>query len=297
MSQNDTNDTNDTTTCNTNNRGRCWIATWNNYELFELENLKGYLQEETEDFVLQPEIGSNGTPHLQFCFKFKNARTFKSVKKDLPSCHIEKAKNWNACKNYCCKSETKAGETITKDVPVSAQDKMNQIILMEEYNNDNPKWRKWQQNVLDIINTHPDRRVINWFWEDVGNVGKSYLSMYIDMKWNTIICDGKSNDVINQVKVMVIDNNIIPDVVILDIPRYNEGFTNYGVIEKLKSGLLYSGKYEGGKIRLTPLHVFIFANFEPDVSKFSLDRWNIVKIGDTDTVDTNDNCEAPLYLL
>jgi len=34
-------------------------------------------------------------------------------------------------------------------------------------------------------------------------------------------------------------------------------------------------KYQGKRIRWNSVHVLVFANFHPDVSKLSIDRWDI----------------------
>ena len=69
-----------------------------------------------------------------------------------------------------------------------------------------------------------------------------------------------------------------PRVVLCDIPRSAAGFINYSVFEKLKDGLLYSGKYEGGVCALDNIHLICFANDEPTYYEVSEDRWNICKI-------------------
>jgi len=43
----------------------------------------------------------------------------------------------------------------------------------------------------------------------------------------------------------------------------------------LKDGVVFSGKYEGGARLFPPPHVIIFANFLPDFTKLSADRWVI----------------------
>ena len=53
---------------------------------------------------------------------------------------------------------------------------------------------------------------------------------------------------------------------------------NYGVLEKLKDGLLYSGKYEGGVCVLDNLHVICFANEAPLAGVVSSDRWDIKRL-------------------
>jgi len=57
---------------------------------------------------------------------------------------------------------------------------------------------------------------------------------------------------------------------------------NYGAIEQVKNGLVFSGKYESSMLIFNPPHVVIFANDTPDESMYSNDRWHIHKITDFD---------------
>jgi len=45
-----------------------------------------------------------------------------------------------------------------------------------------------------------------------------------------------------------------------------------------------SGKYEGSIVDRNPPHLVIFANFPPDQSKLSRDRWFVYKIENLDLV-------------
>ena len=70
----------------------------------------------------------------------------------------------------------------------------------------------------------------------------------------------------------------MPEVVLCDIPRTALGYINYGAIEQLKNGILYSGKYEGGVCIFPPPLVICVANEKPDLTALSVDRWNVVEI-------------------
>ena len=50
------------------------------------------------------------------------------------------------------------------------------------------------------------------------------------------------------------------------------------LLKKSKNGYFMCSKYESKPIIRNSPHVFIFANFEPDVKELSLDRWNVVKL-------------------
>jgi len=53
----------------------------------------------------------------------------------------------------------------------------------------------------------------------------------------------------------------------------------YEVIELLHNGYVCSGKYDSKSFRFAPPHVFVFANFAPDETTLSADRWKITNIG------------------
>lgn len=59
------------------------------------------------------EVGESGTPHLQGFIFYTNKKSFKQVKKDLPTAHIEKANNIDAAINYCKKD----GDIFEKGTP------------------------------------------------------------------------------------------------------------------------------------------------------------------------------------
>lgn len=69
--------------------------------------------------------------------------------------------------------------------------------------------------------------------------------------------------------------------VMFDLTRSSEqGAVNvvYEVIEMLKSRYLCSGKYDSQGLNVQLLHVIVFANYEPDRSAWSEDRYDVHKI-------------------
>lgn len=65
---------------------------------------------------------------------------------------------------------------------------------------------------------------------------------------------------------------------ILDIPRANKNCISYKSIESIKTGLIYSPKYEGGQAVFNSPHIIIFSNYPPEIQNLSLDRWEIFEI-------------------
>lgn len=74
----------------------------------------------------------------------------------------------------------------------------------------------------------------------------------------------------------------------MDISRSAKGYTredgtqnsfvNFTAIEELKNGTFISTKYNTKRMRGPSPHVVIFANFEPDYTVLSKDRWIIGEI-------------------
>lgn len=252
-----------------NTRGvRAWCFTWNNYTEEDIKYLIKLF--ENSKYLFGEEIGTEGTPHLQGMVRFPNAKPFERVRKLFKNNHVSPTENWNASLNYCSKD----GRTFSN---IPGKGTRNNRLL-NKYNN--VTWKNWQQDAINIVNEPRNDRIINWFHEPIGGVGKSFLCKYLYLKFDAIIADGKKDNVFNQVKNWLDNHNSQQDpiLIVLDIPRYNQEYINYGVLEALKNGMIYSGKYEGGVCVFEPPHVIVFSNELPDTSKMSADRWNIKNI-------------------
>lgn len=85
-------------------RGSWWSITINNPTQQDYEKLKS-----PRDFVremwYQTEVGEEGTKHIQCCINTTQQR-FSAIKQWLDRAHIELARNKEALKKYCRKSET-----------------------------------------------------------------------------------------------------------------------------------------------------------------------------------------------
>lgn len=247
---------------------RLWCITINNYtenDIKLMDDLKNHPN--IKECNYQFETGDNETPHIQGYAYFKSERTFKELKNLLPRAHIEKAKgSLKSNRDYCSKTKTR----------INPLDIEYNKYMEETYNM--VEWKPFQQDILNIIESKPSDRKVHWFYEEKGNSGKSYLCKYLDWKYDAIICNGKQTDIFNQYKAYLDEKQKYPKVVICDIPRSHKEYVCYSTFEKIKDGLFYSGKYEGGKLRLIPHHLIIFSNFEPNTDKLSLDRWDIHEI-------------------
>lgn len=129
--------------------------------------------------------------------------------------------------------------------------------------------RPWQQYVKDLVASDPDSRSVNWFVDPVGGQGKTLMAKYLVQHYDAFYCTGgKHQDILHAY------NN--QRVIIFDFTRDKADLVAYSVIEMLKNGIFFSGKYNSTtKTRPTDAHVIVFSNFEPDTSKLSQDRWRI----------------------
>jgi hypothetical protein len=140
--------------------------------------------------------------------------------------------------------------------------------------------RQWQQELLDIIKNEPDPRNIKWIWDSKGNTGKSWMATYLGaIHGATLLTPGKKAD------LAFIFSQKPTSVVVFDLSRTSEPDEGknsldsiYSLAEDLKNGRVVSTKYESKTIFYTPCHVIFFANFPPDMSKWSPDRYDIQEL-------------------
>nr|WAE43012.1 MAG: replication associated protein [Cressdnaviricota sp.] len=243
-----------------------FCLTLNNYMESDLICLISFCKKHCSRYVIGKEIGESGTPHLQIALHTHNLHRFTSLKSaiGINTIHIEKqkAKLDKQSFDYCMKDGDYIG---TEQPPYKGED----LPRLNQLNN-------WQLDIISIIKTKPNSRTVNWFWEDIGNTGKTTFCKYLCFHHKAVcILKGDYKDIMNHV-FMQDDANLI----IIDIPRDNGNKVSYNAIESIKGGIIVNMKYETGQKLINPPHIFIFANAPPDECRLSRDRWNIVNINE-----------------
>lgn len=300
MTHIDTVDTVDTSLGNTitnDSKSRGWVFTLNNYSDTETHQILEYCKSNNKKYIFGKEVGDEkGTPHLQGYIYSKNAIRFSTLKKICRRWRIKPAKgSMDSNYNYCSKEgdfETNIDppkkKKLSKDEKSEILEQKRLRILENDYK---PiEWRDWQKKCIDVCNSPKENRKIYWLYEKTGNVGKSFLTRYLYLKYGGILCGGKRGDVFNQCMTYDIENNHEdPNLVLCDIPRTSIDYVDYGCLEKIKDRLLFSGKYEGGVIfyEQSP-HIICYANELPNKAKMSSDRWEIINIGGEDEDEEED---------
>lgn len=211
-----------------------------------------------KEYYFQKERGDSGYEHWQVCLSLNTKEYFGTVKNLFSSkAHIEQCIDWPKSKKYCQKEDTRI------DGPYSHLRKP--LVIIDEL-------RDWQKKVIELIKKEPDPRKIHWYYDEEGGKGKTTLSKYLIYNYNaSYVRNAKTADIAYSLK----DN---PKVVIFDLSRSNEDRINYGAIESVKDGLIFSSKYESKLKIFNSPHVIVFANTEPNLSKLSNDRWDIIEL-------------------
>lgn len=261
----------ETTLGNTKTRvvpSKFWCFTLNNYTMDQVETLETTFRQHDVDYIFGEEKGEKGTPHLQGYIECKGkVRPVEFFKLDK-SIHWEKRKGNKEQNIKYCSKEGKVHTNMKIAKP-----------LRDPWLECQPS--AWQLNLLNILDGEPDARKIYWYYDSEGGSGKSIFTKHICMTKNAIMVNGKGNDIKCGVTSHIEKHGEL-DICIMDFPRTVEGYVSYSAIEEIKNGMFFNGKFESSMVMFNTPHIVIFANFLPDTSKLSKDRWVIENISNTE---------------
>jgi len=246
------------------NRSRGWCFTFNNPTEADTNAILDHAAVADSNYVIQEETGANGTPHLQGFLYFRNQTSFSSLRQWDQRIHWERTQSVTASIRYCSDPAKRTGRVWSRGYNISHRD-----LRVVQHDN----LYEWQQQLLQELSGEPDMRRVLWYVDIEGGCGKTALCRYLvkNVPFTLFVSSGTAKDITYQVVKSTWD----PHIIAFNLPRSAEGAMSYAAIESLKDGLLFSGKYEGGVKLFPPPHVVVFANFTPDMTKLSLDRWDI----------------------
>jgi len=251
---------------NPTKKSRAWAMTLNNPVQTPDQMAQLFSSLEPEAWIFQLEEGASKTPHYQGCIKFKNQRVWP--KDLLPGAHWEPCRNWKQSVNYCQKPEGRLAGPWAHGVTI-----VPTLKVITEL-------RPWQKQIKELLDEEPDDRKIHWYWESNGNAGKTAMAKFICANYpNTIFVNGKASDCKYAV-AQQIERGKVLHAAIFGFTRDAESskYISYQAMEEIKDGIFFSPKYESGMVLYNPPHVIVFANFPPDTSRLSADRWFIENI-------------------
>jgi hypothetical protein len=136
---------------------------------------------------------------------------------------------------------------------------------------------------MNLMEGESDDRSIHWLWDAKGKIGKTTIAKHLCLKDDEIIyVNGKAADIKSCIAKRLEAGKDLRGV-IFGIPRTAQDYVSYAALEEIKDGICFSGKYESEMLMFNPPHIVVLANFPPDQSKLSMDRWEIKDLGDKTT--------------
>ncbi|AWV57063.1 replication-associated protein [Yerba mate-associated circular DNA virus 1] len=132
----------------------------------------------------------------------------------------------------------------------------------------------WQRDLIDELHGAVTDRKIIWFDDPIGGAGKSSFARHCAFNGAFYSRGGKTADVAYSFR-QHISSHPETTISIFDFSRSGKEFVNYDIIEQIKDGLVVSSKYDSRTVIHVQQHLVVFANWPPDTTKLSADRWDI----------------------
>lgn len=283
-----------------------WCFTYNNYTDDGIAVLHKAFDDGKLTYLLYgKESGENNTPHLQGFLSLRTKANLTTLRNLLGPHHYESARAIKEAIVYCKKDNdyTELGIPPTgqgsrnelEDFKAKVKDGcFNHVVLRDEFSKvwakypmfckqyieDNvPKQtpemyplRPWQASLYQELALTPDNRQITFVVDRTGNTGKSWFARYYTHLHDNsqMLLPGKKADM-----AYVLRSDV--RVIFLDCPRSKQGeYIQYDFLEEIKNGYVFNSKYESYYKRLPPIHLIVFMNEQPDMTKLSADRYKLI---------------------
>lgn len=292
-----------------NRKAKRWCFTINNPTD---EHVNALTALECSYIVYGRETGSQtATPHLQGFVVFRNARFRRSIVSEVGGGHWEPANGTSAQASSYCKKD---GDFVERgELPVNQgrrKDLERIVDWLDEFILDNGRAptdreialeqpvavlrkidiaslarlrcpppviregdpRPWQEELETELASDADDRSVIFYVDSEGGKGKTWFQQWLVTKHPEtvqILGVGKRDDM-----CFAID----PDksIFLVNVPRGGMEFLQYTVLEQLKDRMVFSTKYKSVmKVIPKNVHVVVFSNEEPDMSKMSEDRYDV----------------------
>ena len=259
----------------------------------KLNHIKQKLNEENVRLAIcSLQYGTHGNnPHIQGYLEFHEKSSVIQWF-DLPETHFQKAKgklhhNLRYISGVDKAYEAPGNILLEKNIqwPINLQ-KSLKLRQKESRLLQRSQLYSWQESlILHYINDRSTRQIV-WIYQRVGNSGKTEFCRYLRFFHGALPIGGKSADVKYAVKTHFDATHSYPRLLCIDIPRADEKYISYSSLENVKDSMFFSTKYQSaGCVATFSPTIFVFANFEPNRSKLSADRWKIFSLENFQLID------------
>jgi len=138
-------------------------------------------------------------------------------------------------------------------------------------------WKPWQKDLVEELKNSPSPRKIHWYFDHYGNSGKSFFAKHFGMYKGAFVSTKANTYHIATALDEYIRANGQDSVliVIFNFTRQQESRNIYQALEELKDGMVTSEKYKGRTMFFPNPHLVCFANYLPDITTVTQDRWDI----------------------
>lgn len=257
-----------------NTQGKFWKV---NYHLKESESFESVFKTLEDkvipfcaEYIFGEEYGRSGkTRHIEGGFITREDRKRRTTIQNtfkFSDCQKSKKRNWKALCDYCSKECNKVIHSKGVVIP-------EKLITIQNL-------RPYQQKVIDILDTDPDDRTINWFYGDKC-IGKTKILFKLCAEFNTCILPTSEK----HAKSQIYKTHSQVKCYCLNLTADESEFQSHSlftILEAIKDGMFSSafGTECNGMCQFNPKHLLVMANERPDFSKTQIDtaRFNLFKI-------------------
>lgn len=143
-----------------------------------------------------------------------------------------------------------------------------------------PLTEDWQVDLADELEERPKKREIVWYYDALGGTGKTDFALHMLRSGKAILLTNLGGDKdAGQLMETALASPWDGRVILLDLSRSKEGRDSlYSPLEAYKNGSISNTKYGSAMLNFAVPHVIVFANWLPDMSKLSMDKWRIRRL-------------------
>nr|WAE43271.1 MAG: replication associated protein [Cressdnaviricota sp.] len=147
-------------------------------------------------------------------------------------------------------------------------------------------WYDYQVKVFKLLTSPKQERKVHWFYETVGNLGKTYTGKWCSQEHGSLVVDcfgGTAN--LATIIQNALQGGWKAESLIFDFPRRAQQHEISEGMECCCNGRVTVTKYSSKVITFKPPRLIVFANFPPQWDSMSADRWDAWEINPDGTVE------------